>query len=65
MSKGGRNMKMKGWAITLGIGAAAGAVAVMMLPKQSTTRKLVNRAACAVENAASNFSDKLMSKMDM
>ncbi len=58
-------MKAKGWAITLGIGAAAGAVAVMMLPKQSTTRRLVNRAAVAVENAASNVSDKLMDKMDM
>lgn len=58
-------MKAKGWAITLGLGAAAGAVAVMMLPKQSTTRRLVNKAACAVENAANNVSDKLMSKMDM
>ena len=58
-------MKTKGWAITLGIGAAAGAVAVMMLPKQSTTRRLVNKAAVAVENAASNVSDKLMNKMDM
>ena len=58
-------MNAKGWAITLGVGAAAGAVAVMMLPKQSTTRKLVNKAAVAVENAASNVSDKLMNKMDM
>ena len=41
-------MKAKGWAITLGVGAAAGAVAVMMLPKQSTTRRLVNKAAVAV-----------------
>ena len=58
-------MKAKGWAITLGVSAAAGAVAVMMLPKQSTTRKLVNKAAVAVENAASSVSDKLMNKMDM
>lgn len=58
-------MKMKGWAITLGVGAAAGAVAVMMLPKQSTARKLVNKAACAVEDAACNVGDKLCGKMDM
>ena len=58
-------MKVKGWAITMGVGAAVGAVAVMMLPKQSTARKLVNKAAVAVENAASNVSDKLMNKMDM
>ena len=64
-AKGVRELKAKGWAITLGVGAAAGAVAVMMLPKQSTARKLVNKAACAVENAATNVSDKLMNKMDM
>ena len=58
-------MKAKGWAITLGVGAAAGAVAVMMLPKQSAARKLVDKAAVAVENAASNVSDKLINKMDM
>ena len=58
-------MKAKGWAITLGISAAAGAVAVMMLPKQSAARRLANKAAIAVENAASNVSDKLMNKMDM
>jgi hypothetical protein len=64
-AKGVRELKAKGWAITLGVSAAAGAVAVMMLPKQSTARKLVNKAAVAVENAASNVSDKLMNKMDM
>ena len=58
-------MKAKGWAITLGISAAAGAVAVMMLPKQSAARRLANKAAMAVENAASNVSDKLMNKMDI
>ena len=46
-------------------GAAAGAVAVMMLPKQSAARKLIDKAAVAVENAASNVGDKLMNKMDM
>ena len=58
-------MNMKGWAITMGIGAAAGAVAVMMLPKQSSARKLVNKAAYAVEDAAQQVTDKLVRKMDM
>ncbi len=58
-------MHLKGWAITMGIGAAAGAVAVMMLPKQSTTRKLAKKAADAVEDAAWKVGDKLSDKMDM
>ena len=52
-------MKVKGWAITLGVGAAAGAVAVMMLPKQSTARKLVNKAAVKVDDAMQNVSEKI------
>ena len=58
-------MKMTGWAITMGVGAAVGAVAVMMLPKQSTARKLVNKAADAVEDAATAVTDKITDKLDM
>ena len=58
-------MNMKGWALTMGIGAAVGAVAIMMLPRQSTARKLVNKAADSVENAAQQVADKLTQKMDM
>lgn len=58
-------MKMTGWAITMGIGAAVGAVAVMMLPKQSTARKLVNKAADAVEDAATTVTDKITDKLGM
>ena len=58
-------MKVKGWAITLGVSAAAGAVAVMMLPRQSTTRKLVDKAADKVEDAASMLGNKLTNAMDM
>ena len=58
-------MKMTGWAVTMGIGAAVGAVAVMLLPKQSTARKLVNKAANAVEDAAQDVGNKLSQKMDM
>ena len=58
-------MKVKGWAITLGVGAAAGAVAVMMLPKQSTARKLVNKAAVKVDDAMQNVSEKINEKWVM
>ena len=58
-------MKIKGWAITLGVGAAAGAVAVMMLPKQSTARKLVNKAAVKVYDAVQNVTEKINEKWVM
>ena len=58
-------MKMRGLAITMGIGAAVGAVAVMMLPKQSTARKLVNKAADKVEDAAFLVGDKINDALDM
>lgn len=58
-------MQMKGWALTMGIGAAAGAIAVALLPKQSKARKLVNKAAYAVEDAAQEVTSKLVQKMDM
>lgn len=58
-------MKLKGWAITMGIGAAAGAVAVMMLPKNSPGRKLANKAAQKVEDAAWKVSDKITTSLDM
>ena len=58
-------MKLKGWAITMGIGASAGAVAVMMLPKQSTARKLVNKAAVKVDDAVQNVTEKINEKWVM
>lgn len=58
-------MQMKGWAITMGIGAAAGAVAVMMLPRQSTARKLVSKAAGKVEDAVQKVTDKVTGEMTM
>lgn len=64
-SKGVKDMHLKGWAITMGVGAAVGAVAVMMLPKQSTTRKLVNKAAVKVDDAVQNVTDKITDKWDM
>lgn len=58
-------MQMRGWVITMGLGAAAGAVAVMMLPKQNPARKLAKKAAVTVEDAVSQVSDKLTQSMDL
>ena len=52
-------MQMKGWAITMGIGAAAGAVAVLMMPRTNPTRRLAAKAVNKVEDVAWKISDKL------
>lgn len=56
---------MKGWALTMGIGAAVGAVAVMMLPRQNPARKLAAQTAQKVEDAAIKVTDKLSQEMGM
>lgn len=58
-------MNMKGLAVTLGLGAAAGAVAIMMMPKTNPARQLAAKAACKVEDAAYKVSDKITQAMDM
>ena len=45
-------MQIKGWAITMGLGAAAGAVAILMMPRNNPTRRLAAKAANKVEDAA-------------
>ena len=57
-------MQVKTLAITMGIGAAAGAVAIMMMPKTNPTRRLATKAANKVEDAAYKFADKLDHKLD-
>ena len=64
-SKGGDIMGIKGVAITMGIGAAAGAVAVLMMPKNNPTRRLAAQAADKVEDAAWKVSDKLTRKFNL
>lgn len=58
-------MRVKGWAITMGLGAAAGAVAILMMPRTNPTRRLAARAANKVEDAAWKVSDKLTEKFEM
>lgn len=56
---------MKGLAITMGLGAAVGAVAVMMMPRHNPARRMAAKAAGKVEDAAWKVSDKLTDAMDM
>lgn len=57
-------MKVTGWAITMGLGAAVGAVAIMMMPRNNPTRKLAAKAATKVEDAAYKMGDAISSKLD-
>lgn len=52
---------MKGFAIvsSMAIGAAAGAVAVMMMPTRNPARRLARKAAAGVEDVVSQAASKL------
>lgn len=52
-------MKTAGFAITLGLGAAAGAVAVLMMPRNNPARKLATKTAHKVEGAAMKVGEKI------
>lgn len=58
-------MQIRGLAISMGLGAAAGAVAVLMMPKNNPTRKLAAKAADKVEDLAYKVTDKMAESMDM
>ena len=55
-------MDVKGWAISAGLGAAAGMVAVLMMPRSNPTRKLAAKAANKMEDMAWKMSDTLSDK---
>ena len=57
-------MNVKGWAITAGLGAAVGAVAVLMMPRNTPTRRLAAKAANKMEDVAWKVSDTVRDKMD-
>ena len=57
-------MGMKGWALTAGIGAAAGAVAVLMMPRTNPTRRLAAKAANRMEDVAWKVSNTINEKLD-
>ena len=58
-------MSVKGWAITVGIGAAAGAVGILMMSRTNPTRRLAAQAANKMEDVAWKVSDKLSEKFDL
>ena len=55
---------MKLWPLAMGAGMAAGAVAVMMLPKNCSARKMATQAAEKMEDAVYNAVDKMTEAMD-
>ena len=57
--KGVRTMSIKGWAITAGLGAAAGAVAILMMPHNNPTRKLADKVANKMEDVAWKMEGKM------
>ncbi len=58
-------MHLKGWAITAGLGAAAGAVAILMMPRNNPARRMAAKAAVKVEDAAYNLSDRITREFDL
>lgn len=57
-------MSVKGWAITAGLGAAAGAVAILMMPRTNPTRRLAAKAANKMEDVAWKIEDRLNQGLD-
>ena len=55
---------MSAWPIALGVGAAVGAVAILMMPRSNPTRKLAKKAADKVEDAATEISSKIHEELD-
>lgn len=56
---------MKNWALPMSLGAAAGAVAVLMLPRQNPARRMAKRAANKVEDAAWKVSGKINQELGL
>ena len=54
-------MQIRGWAITAGIGAAAGAVAILMMPRNNPTRQLAAKAADKAQDMLKEAEEKISS----
>ena len=52
-------MNAKGWMLSAGLGAAAGAVAVLMMPRQNPARRVAAKAANKAEDLAWKVEDKM------
>lgn len=58
-------MHLKGFAIGLGLGAAAGAVAILAMPRNNPTRRLAAKAANKMEDVAWKVTSKITDEFDM
>ena len=58
-------MRLKGLAIAAGIGAAAGAVAILAMPRNNPTRRLAAKAANKMEDVAWRVSNKITDEFDL
>jgi len=58
-------MNLKGLAIAMGVGAAAGAVAILAMPRSNPTRRLAAKAADKVEDIAWRVTDKFNHEYDL
>ncbi len=58
-------MQMKGLALAVGLGAAAGAVAILAMPRSNPTRRLAAKAANKMEDVAWRVSNKLTDEFDL
>ena len=58
-------MNLKGLAISAGLGAMVGAVAVLMMPQNNPARKLAEKAADMAEIVACQLTDKMTQMSEM
>ena len=58
-------MHMRSTVAAMGLGAAVGAVAVLMMPRNNPTRQFAQKAANKMEDAAMRMGDKLSQEMDL
>ena len=58
-------MHMRSTVAIMGLGAAVGAVAILMMPRSNPTRQFAQKAAEKMEDAALKVGDKLSQEMNM
>ena len=58
-------MNLKGLGIALGVGAAAGAVAILAMPRNNPTRRLAAKAADKVEDMVWSVTNKMNDELDL
>ena len=58
-------MHMRSTVAIMGLGAAVGAVAILMMPRSNPTRQFAQKTAEKMEDAALKVGDKLSQDMNM